>query len=315
MIFLYIIGLFVACVILVLSGSLIIKTLARIAAYLKLSDFVIGFMVMALATSVPELFVGLNSAFARAPTLSLGDIIGSNIIDLTLVIGLVAILARGIQIKGKIAIGDTYLAMVIAILPILLMLDHHLSRADSVVLLLAFSFYTLRLFRQRKRFKKIFDHVTKKDLFKNVFLFVIGVVLLLGSAKFIVSFGAALAIGLGVPLIFIGIAFLAVGTSLPELVFEVKAVLAGREGMALGDLLGSVVTNSTLVLGLVGLICPFYITDFLLFGIGSIFLTVALVLFTFLLRTKDKLSWKEGMILIMIYVIFMMVELSVKGVS
>ncbi|MBU1178573.1 sodium:calcium antiporter [Patescibacteria group bacterium] len=302
----------VACIVLVVSATLTIKALIKIAAYLRLSDFVVGFIIMALATSIPELFVGVTSAMNKVPSLSLGDVIGSNIVDITLVIGLVAILARGIQIKGKIVIRDTYFAVGVAILPILLMLDRYLSRTDGLVLLLAFFLYALRLWRQRKRFKKISNHVARKEFFKSVFLFVVGVVLLVASAKIIVDLGSNLAIEFGVPLILIGVAFLAIGTSLPELVFEVKAVLAKREGMALGDLLGSVVTNSALVLGLVGLIYPITIADFSLFIVAAAFLVVVLVLFTFLLRTKDRLSWKEGIILIMFYIIFIIVELSIR---
>lgn len=279
---------------------------------MRLSDFVVGFIIMALATSIPELFIGITSAMNKVPSLSLGDVLGSNIADVTLVIGLVAILARGIQIKGKIAIRDTYFAVGIAILPILLMLDRYLSRADGIVLLLAFSFYVLKLWSQRKRFRKTSNHITRKEFLKSVFLFAVAVVLLVVSAKFIVDLGSNLAIEFGVPLILIGIAFLAIGTSLPELVFEIKAVIAKREGMALGDLLGSVVTNSALVLGLVGLIHPIAIADFSLFIVAAAFLIVALVLFTLLLRTKDRLSWKEGMILIMLYIIFITVELSIR---
>lgn len=309
MIIINIIGLLLAGVILVLSGSLTIKTLLKIASYLNLSDYTIGFIIMAFATSLPELFIGINSILANTPSLALGDILGSNIVDLTLVLGLVAILARKIQIKGKIAIRDTYLAVFIAILPILLMLDRDLNRTDAIVLLFVFSFYIIKLWWQRKRFKKTSNSISKKEFIKNIILLIVGMALLLISANLMVSFSTTVALGLGVPLILIGVIIVAIGTGLPELVFEIKAVMIKREGMSIGNALGSVVVQGTMILGIVGLISPFTIENFKLFLIAAVFLLLSLALFTFFLRTKDALSWKEGMILIMLYIIFIIVEL------
>jgi cation:H+ antiporter len=311
MIILNILGLVVAATIMVLSGTLIIRALTKIASYLKLSDFVVGFIIMAFATSSPELFVGITSVINDVPSLSLGDILGSNIVDITLVLGLVTILARGIKVQGKIILRDTYLAVFIAILPLLLMLDRNLSRVDGAILVLSFIFYITWLWRQRKRFKKFSDSISKRQFLNSIFLFIIGVALLLISANFIVSFSTSLAINFGLPLILIGIVVVAIGTDLPELVFEIKAVRSKREGMALGDALGSVVTQGTFVLGIVGILSPFTIENYKLFIVSAIFLIAALILFTCLVRTKKALSWKEGIVLIMFYILFLIVELSI----
>lgn len=307
-----IMGLVAAAAVMVLSGTLVIRALTKIASYLKLSDFVVGFIIMALATSSPELFIGISSAINNVPSLSLGDILGSNIVDITLVLGLVTILARGIKVQGKIILRDTYLAVFIAILPLLLMLDRHLSRADGIILVLTFIFYITWLWKQRKRFKKFSDNISKKQFLINIFLFIIGVALLLISANFIVNFSTALALKFGLPLILIGILIVAIGTDLPELVFEIKAVRSKREGMALGDALGSVVTQGTFVLGIVGILSPFTIDNYRFFIISAIFLIIALILFTFLIKTKKALSWKEGIALILLYVIFLIFELNIN---
>jgi len=91
----------VSCVVLVFAGSWLVKSLSKIAYFLHMSEFVIGFMIMAFSTSIPELFVGVTSAMAKNSALALGTVIGANIIDLTIVIGVAVILARGIKIPSK----------------------------------------------------------------------------------------------------------------------------------------------------------------------------------------------------------------------
>src|SRR3990172_5541410 len=91
----------IACVILVLSGDLVVRSLKNVATYLRLSDFVIAFVIMAFSTSLPESSVGVNAALAKNSALALGTIIGSNILDITLILGIVVLLGRGIRVKSK----------------------------------------------------------------------------------------------------------------------------------------------------------------------------------------------------------------------
>ena len=127
--------LIIAVIALIKSADLVVKTLTRIAIYFKLSEFTIGFIVLAIATSIPELFVAITSAFAKIPELSLGDVLGANIVDLTLVVGVVFILSNGLRIKSEIAKKDIFYMIVLSILPLVLMLDQQLSRLDGIVLL------------------------------------------------------------------------------------------------------------------------------------------------------------------------------------
>ncbi len=302
----------IACLILVISGTLLIRSLPKMASYLKISGFVIGFILIALSTSIPELFIGITSALNRTPILSLGDVLGSNVINLTLVIGLVVIFARGIQVKGKVIKRDLFYTFIITLLPLFLMLDRQLSRLDGIVLLLVFLIYLISLLSQKRNRTKNVSNISRKEFLKSSLIFSLGIILLLISAQVIVHFGSLLALELGLPLILIGIAIVALGTSLPELTFQINAVRAKREEMALGDLLGSVSANSALVLGIVALIYPITITDFSLFLVVAGFLIAALILFTILVRTKEKLTWKEGLILVFLYIIFIIVEFSVK---
>jgi len=302
--------LFVAsCVLLVVSTRLLVKSLRDISAYLGLREFVVGFMVMAIATSLPELFVGINAALEKTQELSLGNVIGANIVDLTLVIGSVALLSRGIKIRSEIARRDALYMLIMAILPIILMLDGYLSFIDGLVLLLAFLMYMIRLFNQRKEFRKVTNHVSKKKVKKDILLLLIGISVLLLSSRFVVMFASSLAVDLSIPTMIIGLLLVSIGTTLPELAFETKAAISGHVDMTLGDLFGSVVVNSTLVLGTVAIIAPIAVSNFLIFSVAAGFMIFTLVLFILFIRSNEGLSWQGGIALILLYIIFIILEL------
>ena len=300
------------CALLILSGYLLVKTLSKIAVFLKLSEFIIAFIIMAFATSIPELFVGISSAISKNPALSLGNVIGSNIVDLTFIIGIAVILARGIKINKEVRKDSLYMFL-IALIPIILMLiGNGLSRIDGVVLVSIFGFYSWNVLVNRRRFKKTLENNIKKlDIILSTVLFLFSLVLLFYSAKYIVKYATLLSIELALPPIIIGLFLLAIGTSLPELVFETSAVLHKHSELALGDVIGSVVVNSTLVLGVTALIYPIT-ANFILFFSSAVFMAVATFLFLTFVYSGNKLDWREGISLIVIYILFIITELYIK---
>lgn len=298
----------ISCLVLAVSGHLVVKNLVKIAQYYEFREFVIGFIIIAIATSIPEIFVGISSALTQIPSLSLGNIIGSNIIVLTLIIGVTALLGKKIKIEKEIEKKDIIYTSIIAILPILLFLDRELSRIDGVVLLIIFSLYIFRLITRSGHFKKVSNGVAKREVPIRLITFIISLIILLISANFIVEYSSLLIIDLAFPPILIGLIIVSLGTSLPELSFEVYSILKGFSGMALGNLLGSVIINSTLVLGVTSLILPIkaYFPSFI---IGTLFLLINLILFIIFAKTEKEISWKEGIVLIMLYVIFIISSL------
>jgi len=136
--------------------------------------------------------------------------------------------------------------------------------------------------------------------------------LLVGSTYGVVMTAQRIASLLGVPLVLVGIFAVALGTSLPELTFEIRAMRKQQGGMAMGNLLGSVIANATLILGVSALIAPIHVTHFPLFATSSIFLVLTALLFTSFLRSGHRLSWKEGIILVFFYMIFITVSMLVS---
>ena len=300
--------------VLLASGSLFVRSLTKISSFLKISEFVFSFIVVGFATSIPELFVGINAALQGTPSISLGNVIGSNIANLTIILGIPILLAKGLPIKSPTLKKDSLYMFFIALVPLVLMMfGNQLSRIDGVILISVFVIYSIWLIKQRKGFTKhIHDNVKKLDVIISSFLFIISGIILHYSSKMTVHYASALSVDLLLPPIFIGLFVIALGTSLPELVVGLKAASRKQEDIILGNIMGSVVVNSTIVLGVTSIIMPITanITIFLT-SIG--FMILAAFLFTSFVESGNKIYWKEGVAMIIIYVLFVMIEMYIQG--
>jgi cation:H+ antiporter len=304
-----------ACLVLVISAEFLVKALLRVAQYYRLSEFVIGFMVVAFATVVPELFIGVTSALNGNSALALGNVIGANIIDLTLVIGIVTILRGGIKVETKAVRTDTLYMFFIIMLPLLLfMWDHRIDRVDGCVLLIAFILYVIRLVSQEKRFREKLETIPKKDFFLNVIISGVSIVLLFFSSGWVVEYASELAAELMVAPILIGLFLISFGTTLPELTFEAQSILTRHRYMALGDLIGNVVAKSTLVLGITAIIYPIE-ANFILFLTSSFFMLIVAFLFTTFIDVEKHILMQEGIALIILYILFIIIELNIRLIS
>lgn len=318
MAWIYIIIFILSCLVLVRAGAWVVRSLTRIAQFLGWREFVVASILMAFTTSLPEIFIGLTSAIHQTPELSVGNIIGSNIIILTLVVGIAAIVANGLKLEGKILQRSAIYATFIAFLPLILIVDGGLSRFDGVILLFGLLFYFYRLFSQEERFtKKFSDHfkrdwVNFKGFVKDLGVFLTAVVVLLLSAEGIVYSATGLANQFDLPLIILGIFLVAFGTSIPEIVFGVRSIIMGHNEMIVGDALGSIVVNSSLVLGLVAFISPFELSVPSVYLTGVVFTIIAVFSFLVFSRTGQEIDKKEALLLIEIYVLFVLVEILMK---
>jgi len=309
----------VSCLVLVRSGAWVVKALIRITQFIGLREFVVASILMAFATSLPEIFIGITSGLHGQPQLSFGNVIGSNIIVLTLVIGISAILAKGLKFEGKTLQTSSFYAMIISLLPFFLILDGELSRIDGVVLLFAAAIYFYRLLTQEERFTKVFSNSFKREwgnfkpFLKDLGIFLVGIALLLLSSEGIVFSATKLAVEFNLSLVILGLFLVAVGTSMPEIVFGVRSVLLGHKEMVLGDVIGSVVINSTLVLGLTVIIHPLIVTNFSPYIIGIIFALLSSFLFLLFVKTGHEITKREAFFLLEVYALFFLVELIFKG--
>ncbi|HLD05313.1 MAG TPA: hypothetical protein VJG90_06355 [Candidatus Nanoarchaeia archaeon] len=303
-----------ACVIIFGSASLLLKSLMQIAMFLRVSEFVAGFILLGLATSLPELFIGISSALGKNPALGLGNVLGANILDLTLVIGIPILLARSIKLSSHHEKKDTLEMFFIALIPLVLMvLGGGLSRLDGVILIVIFVLYTIHLIQERKGFHKVLkDGVSREAAVVYSVLFVLALGALFYASGKAVFFATMISADLQLPPIFIGLFILSLGTTLPELTVGLTAVLRKEPEVVVGNVVGSVVANSTLVLGITALISPIE-ASLLYFLSSAAFMLVAAFLFATFVDAGKRLYWKEGIALILLYVFFLIVELNLKG--
>ncbi len=303
-----------SCIFLVIAGTGLIKSLLTIGAYFRLSEFVVAFIIMGVSTSISELFVGITSALKGIPSLSLGNVLGANILDLTLIAGLSIILGRQIKIKKKVIKRDSMLMILVAILPVVLMgIGNELSRIDGIILLFSFFFFYWHVIHHKKEFRHTeHNHLSKYKIISSPIIFAASLIILFFSANYVVKYGTLIALNLNFPNILVGLFFVSLGTTLPELTFELRAMKSNHPELAFGDLMGSIVTNSSLILGVVALINPIT-ANFYIFLTSAVFMIAMCFLFSAFVNSA-RITTMHGITLILLYILFIIVELSIRGI-
>ncbi|MBI2575379.1 sodium:calcium antiporter [Candidatus Woesearchaeota archaeon] len=296
-------------VLLILSADWAVKLLSRISAALRFREFFLGFFLVGFGTSLPELLVGVVSAFEGDPVLSLGNVIGSNVVNLTLILGILVILGKGLRVGRKVAKRDMIFMLFVCSLPVFLLLDGSLSRAEGLALFLAFGLYLANSVRESRSFSwnGNGNNAALRRVSANAVLLAVSLAVLLASADFVVRYGVALATDMGISVMLVGLIAVAFGTSLPELVFSVRAAAAKKGGMALGNLVGSAVVNSTVVLGATSAIMPIT-ADYMLFVTSATFMIVAMAMATAFAERKGGFTVTQGIALVVMYFIFVIAE-------
>ena len=300
--------------VLIISGIFLVKSLTKISRYLGISEFSAAFIIMAFATSIPELFIGVSSALNGDPSLSLGNIVGANILDLTIITGIIIISAGKIRLKPK-KIHDGLNLMFISIILVIVLftIGGELSKIDGIILISIFFIHTYQIFKKRKKYskRKIEDGKGGLNRFYWLLIFMLALIGLFISSNFVVNSASGLAIDLGLPKILIGLLLISIATTLPELIFGISASNLRHKSMAIGDQVGTVVVNSTLILGIVAIIHPIT-AEFKTFIISAVFMLISAFIFYTFVKTGNKLEKIEGISLILIYVLFVIFEFFAK---
>lgn len=306
----------VSGILLVLSGVFLVKSLQKIASLLGISEFSAAFILMAFATSIPELFVGISSALQNVPQLSMGNIIGANIIDLTLLTGIFILMAKGIKFKSQKVGKEVYMMFIgIIFLISLYLFGNSLSRIDGTILLGLFVFNTYRIMKKRKKYSKKLNnkknHEHKRVLY--ILIFIVSLIVLFISSTYVVKYAENIAIDLKLPQIFIGLFLISIATTLPELIFGINAVLLKHPEMSIGDQTGTIFTNTCLILGIVALIHPIQV-ELTPFIISGAFMFLSALIFVTFIKSSRKLDIYEGISLIGLYFFFVILQFLMHSV-
>ncbi len=327
----------VSCLVLVWSGSRLVRALMGLAKYLGWREFVVAFFVMAFAGSAPNLFVGINAALQGIPELSFAEIVGGNMVDLTIAVALAVLISgKPFQVRSKMVQTSALFTLGVAVLPLILALDNDLTRDDGLILLLTFLGYSFWLFSKGERFRKVYKanknnqparpitgfidflrgrwekphpFVRFQNFLKNLLMTALTLTLLLAASWGVVKSAQFFTGALNVSLPIIGILIVGLGNALPETYFAIASARKGQTWLILGDLMGSVIVCATLVLGIIVLIQPIKINNFSPFFIARIFLIAAVAFFFIAVRTDRKITRTEALFLLLIYISFLITEI------
>lgn len=319
---LYIIIFTISCFLLVFAAKKVIDSLERMAKFLGWKEFVVAFFTVSLGAVAPEFFIGISSAIHKIPELSFGNIVGQNIFLFSFTVAICAIiLKKGIEVESRTVRAGSTFAVVAALLPLILVIDHSLSRADGIILLLFFLFFTFWLFSKKERFIKVYEGTEENKtrnrfplFIKDIGILVGGFLLIILSAEGIIRSSLIFSEIIAAPLSVIGLLIVAIGVGLPETHFSLTLARRGQSWMILGGLMGAVAISSTLVLGTVALISPIHIEigENPSLVIARIFLIICALLFLFFARSRNRISTKEGILLLLIYFTFFTLEILIK---
>ena len=308
-------GIFIACAgMLYIAGEWVVGGLMRLSRLFVIREFVLAFFVMSMGASIPNLFLGVTSAIGGIPELSLGDILGNNIVAMTVAVAAgVFFTSRGfVEAGGKTVRTSMFFTLIAAILPILLITDGDLSRVDGLVLLGLFTIYILWLLSQRDRFSKRYNGTDKREsilkrarlAFSDVFKVVAGIALVLIATIGIVSSASFFAGYFGVSLLIIGLLIVGLGSALPEIYFSIASARQDNTEFVLSNIMGAVIIPATLVLGIVALIHPIQTDGLELLTESRMVLAAAAVLFFIFAATHRRINRFEAIILLVLYASF-----------
>lgn len=300
---------------LIVSGIYLVKSFSRIISMLGISEFNAAFIIMAFATSIPELLVGISSAVQGVSSIGVGNIIGSNIIDITLLLGIFAIAARGITFKSKKVGEETYLMFIsIFLIFALYLIGNSLSRIDGIILISFFGFNLARLMKKREKFsKKHKSKIKERKKFSLIVIFLFSLVVLFISSAYVTKSSSLIAIDFGLPEILVGIFLISFATTLPELVFGLNAIFQKHNEMSVGDQTGAVLVKNCLVIGIMAIIRPIHVS-LAPFLISGAFMLISGLLVTVFIVTGKKLEVKEGIFLISLYLLFAVLQFLTRSV-
>ena len=296
----------IAMGVLIWGADLMIVQSERIALRFKIPEFIIGATLIALGTSLPEMAASIAASLDGKSDIAIANVIGSNILNITLVLSAVFIIAKKITPNRDFFAKDSTWALVPVLVFILMILDGVIDRFDATLLLLLMGAYLMFLLQDAKNIpEEDLENLNEGDFSwaKTIPFLITGVFLVMIGAHFSIESASEIAKSFGISEWIIGIIMISLGTSLPELVVSISAAVKGKVDMAIGNIIGSNMANTTVVLGAAAFTSPMTIDASLyIFDIATMLVATLLLVFI----TANKLYTKSaGISLIIILGLFL----------
>lgn len=303
---------FVGIVLVLWGADRLTDGAVAVAEKMKMPQIVIGLTIVAMGTSMPEFCVSLVSALKGTTDLAVGNIVGSNIFNTLLIVGVSAWVAPMTILKSTIR-KDIPFALFSSVILLIMCLDGNISRLDAgilFVLFLVFMYVTLKGAKTKDddttaRTEPIEDNKKPMAAWLSIVWIIVGLACLIGGSNLFVEGATKVAEHIGVSEAVIGLTIVAGGTSLPELATSVVSARKGNSGIAIGNVLGSNVFNILAILGVTGVITPMHLQGITMLDLSMmVFSTLLVWLFSF---TKYKIARWEGIVLTIVFIGYMVV--------
>ena len=307
--------LIVGLVLILLGADALVNGASAVARKYGISEFVVGLTIVGIGTSAPELIVSAISAINGSSDIAIGNVVGSNISNVFMILGITAIIApisltkSNLKYDLPIALGVSLLLFVLAYDSIFLGKEFNvISRWDGLILIAMFVLFMIYSFKSSasgdQNEESAESESGKVNIVKSVLLIVCGLVGLVLGGRLFVNSGSDIARGFGVSDAFIGITVMAVGTSLPELAASVNAAIKKKGQMALGNVIGSNIFNILLILGTSSIIRPLTLGGITMIDMGMMILTTVMIMLSALLISKKEIKRGVGALFFMIYIAY-----------
>lgn len=298
-----IILLLVGFVALIKGADIFVDASSSIAKKFNIPSIIIGMTIVAMGTSLPELSVSVTSSLVGLNDMSIANVTGSNIFNLLIALGICSMI-------GKLKISnykDVTTLLFSCIVLLLFVLNGTLGMFEGILLLVVFTIYILSMMKQAKDNKEKSEDEKQRNIFITVVLGILGATAIVIGGNMVVNSASEIALKLGMSENLVGLTIVALGTSLPEFVTSVMATKKGELEIAIGNIIGSNVFNILLILGVASLISPMAVSVVAICDVMFMVFTVAL--FIFLTVKEKELNKKSGILLIMMYIVYLTITI------
>ena len=277
---------------------------SSIASHLKIPTIIVGLTIVAFGTSAPEAAVSITSSLTGSNAMAVSNVIGSNLFNMLMVIGIAALLSNLLMKKSVLKKDLPFLVAITLLFAIFIFIGWDITNIEGIILLIILAGYIIYLIRGSKKSKNANDvEAAKFTLPKSIILIIIGLAGIIIGGDLVVDSASAIAIALGMSETLVGLTIVAIGTSLPELVTSITALKKGENQLVIGNVIGSNIFNILFVLGASSAISRIPLDSSML--IDVLFMMGVTILCFIFGKTQDKYDKKEGVILIALFIAYM----------
>lgn len=291
--------LLIGFVLLIKGADFFVDGSSSLARIMKVPSVIIGLTIVAMGTSAPEASVSVNAALAGSNDIAISNVIGSNLFNGLVVVGVCAFMA-GFKTNPEILKRDMPLNIIVTAILCIMLLDRHINHIEGIILLISMAIYIAVMVISALKNRETADECKILSLPKSLIFIIGGLIAVIFGGTLVVDNACLIAKDFGVSENFIGLTIIAIGTSLPELVTSITATRKGDSGLALGNAIGSNLFNILFILGMSATICPLNVLSESI--IDCIILLVSAVILYVFARTKKTMNRWEGIVCVFLYV-------------